>query len=411
VTFVAANLTDVTSYDGIKSVMQNVFPVIEETANYNGVLGSGTGKFSVVQRRIDWAKLTDDNFTVTGLDAVTEDGKAHAASVTITAPGKGWGEYTVYYTKDGVSSEEAPSEPGEYVVTVDVAQGQNYRAYTYSAGTLTIKVKEETINGLQIVSSKEGFVSGAPWFGAFPNQWIYLTAIPNYGYVFDGWKITGAEYNEFYNTVSFFMPASGKGVKVEAIYRKLVSSNISISSDNGFVSGLPFGNSVVEGTPIFLTAFPNYGYVSDGWEIDGVDYNIGWGGSISFTMPANAVSVKAKFKTLTFYKVTDSTKDGYVTGLPFGNSALEGTDVYLTPVANFGYQFKEWKITGATVTKGFGDSVSFKLTSDVKVEAVFEKIPVQQTLPGFGFGYGAPVVPGFGLPSYGLPSYGFGFGW
>ncbi|MDR0845080.1 MAG: hypothetical protein LBN71_07650 [Tannerella sp.] len=59
------------------------------------------------------------------------------------------------------------------------------------------------------------------------------------------------------------------------------------------------------------------------------------------------------------------------------------------------------KVTGATYNQGFGNSVSFKLTANVTVEAVFEKIPVQPPLfPGFG-------LPGFGIPGYGFPGYGF----
>ncbi|GHV13579.1 hypothetical protein FACS1894219_08590 [Clostridia bacterium] len=390
--------------------------IIVGDSNYEASTIALDEKLTIAKAVITIADLVYD------LTAVKETGSALPVNVTTNLIGIG--DIAVLYNNDSAE----PTAAGVYTVSVTIAESTNYNAITEPLvlGEYTITAKEADLKGLNIVQSEGGFITGAPWFGVSAGQWIYLTAFPNYGFVFDGWKVTGLEGKEviFGNTLSFFMPGDGnftgfgfwqvqgvKGVKIEAIYRPLVTSTINITNDaaQGTVFGLPFGNRITEGTPINLTATPKFGYVFDGWTVDGVTATTGWGGSLSFIMPANDVNVTANYTALVYRTVRSVANNGYIAGLPFGGSVLNNTDLYLTPVANFGFQFKEWKITkaGGVVETITTNALSLKVTADVTIEAVFEKpAPVIPTFPTFG-----PTYPGFGTPAP-APSFpGFGWGW
>ena len=95
---------------------------IKENDDYNAVtITSDDWKFT-----IEKADLTADNFTYKAPEDLDWDGNAKTAAVTFNSQDKltGCGEITVKYQKDAV--ETSPVDAGDYTVSIDVAEGDNY---------------------------------------------------------------------------------------------------------------------------------------------------------------------------------------------------------------------------------------------------------------------------------------------
>ncbi|MCQ2342873.1 MAG: MBG domain-containing protein [Paludibacteraceae bacterium] len=120
-------------YDNNESVKQltdagvyQVYIDIKGNDTYNAVKGltSNAWKLTIAK-----ATLTASDFTYIAPADLTWDGNAKTATVTFNDQnGKltGCGEVTVKYN----GSTETPSAVGDYVVTIDVAEGANYNAAT-----------------------------------------------------------------------------------------------------------------------------------------------------------------------------------------------------------------------------------------------------------------------------------------
>ncbi|GHU34662.1 hypothetical protein FACS1894105_01850 [Clostridia bacterium] len=371
--------------------------------------------------------------------------------------------YTVTFVDDGVEVAEVTVLPnffGDNFPEVDARDGQTLKwvvgddEFTTDSlieGNVTVYAQWDEIvvpdpeptleKNRLVVVSQNGFVSNNTWFSkqigktiagqsiyqTTASQQISLTATPNFGsgYVFDHWEIEGIAENQatkFYNNISFKMPSDGSGVKVTAVFTKPVSYEVKITSANGTVFGLPFGNKVLAGTPVTLTATPNFGHVFKSWIVDeSVEYTTGWGGnSISFTMPSDDVTVTAVFEAVKYYTVTASSSNANFGNVsyyvPFG-TVLAGTEVTFTANAKNGYKLDKWTVNGADADSAAvnGNVLKLAVNSNVTVKAVFVAIPpVTPTWPPVY----TPVNPFAPTPfySYYYPGYiynwgNYGWGW
>ena len=146
---------------------------------------------------------------------------------------------------------------------------------------------------------------------------------------------------------------------------------ISVQTDgNGTASAS--STSSVAGAEITLTATPNSGYQFKQWQV------VSGGVTVSnnkFTMPANAVTVKAIFELLppNTYAVTMQ-NDGNGTASANPTSATVGTEITLTATPNSGYQFKQWQVVSGGVTVS---NNKFTMPANaVIVKAIFEPLPL-----------------------------------
>ena len=99
-----------------------------------------------------------DDFDITLPESKVYDGNERTASVSLKTPYTDCGAVTVYYTGTGktqyAKTKEAPTLPGSYKVTFDVAGGQNFNSVQgLEAGSFTIERK---------TAQKEDFVFTAP---------------------------------------------------------------------------------------------------------------------------------------------------------------------------------------------------------------------------------------------------------
>ena len=192
---------------------------------------------------------------------------------------------------------------------------------------------------------------------------LVATAPKKDGYTFTGWEVAGlpADVDTTKATISFKMPANNVTLKAqytenapETYELKVTDATITLK-DGGAVADL---TTVPVGTELVATAPEKDGYTFTGWEVTGLPADVDTTkATISFTMPANKVTLKAQYtenapKT---YKldVTDAKvtlKDGSavadLTAVPVGTelkaTADEDTETSV---------FKNWSCTGLELTE------------------------------------------------------------
>ena len=203
--------------------------------------------------------------------------------------------------------------------------------------------------------------------------------------VFKNWSCTGLELTEEQSTarvVYFTMPDHDVNLKAEFVTptNKLDVSGAQVTlKDGGAVADL---TAVPVGTELVATADEKDGYTFTGWKVTGLPTDVDTTkATISFTMPANNVTLKAQYtenapKT---YKLDVSgaqvtLKDGGavadLTAVPVGTelkaTADEDTETSV---------FKNWSCTGLELTEEQSTAhvLEFKMPAqDVKLTAVFE---------------------------------------
>ena len=203
--------------------------------------------------------------------------------------------------------------------------------------------------------------------------------------VFKNWSCTGLELTEEQSTarvVYFTMPDHDVNLKAEFVTptNKLDVSGAQVTlKDGGAVADL---KAVPVGTELVATAAEKDGYTFTGWEVTGLPADVDTTkATISFTMPANKVTLKAQYtenapETYEL-KVSDATvtlKDG---GAVADLTAVP-VDTELKVIADEDTEtsvFKNWSCTGLELTEEQSTAhvLEFKMPAqDVKLTAVFE---------------------------------------
>ena len=216
---------------------------------------------------------------------------------------------------------------------------------------------------------------------------LVATAAEKDGYTFTGWEVTGlpADVDTTKATISFTMPANKVTLKAQytenapKTYKLDVSDATVTLKDGSAVADL---KAVPVGTELVATAAEKDGYTFTGWEVTGLPTDVDTTkATISFTMPANKVTLKAQYtenapKT---YKLDVS--DATVT-LKDGGAVADLTavpvDTELKVIADEDTEtsvFKNWSCTGLELTEEQSTAhvLEFKMPAqDVKLTAVFE---------------------------------------
>ena len=140
---------------------------------------------------------------------------------------------------------------------------------------------------------------------------VTVTAQPVEGKTFTGWEVTGlpADVDTTKATISFKMPANNVTLKAQYTENapktyKLDVTNAKVTlKDGGAVADL---TAVPVGTELVATAAEKDGYTFTGWEVAGLPTDVDTTkATISFTMPANNVTLKAQYKKNTYTLTVD----------------------------------------------------------------------------------------------------------
>ena len=282
-----------------------------------------------------------------------EERRAFGKEVTFTAPEKEGHTFTGWEV-DGVP-EGTDTTKATITFTMpanNVTLTPQYKKNTY---TLTVDGKDEP--------------------RVFDED-VTVIAQPVEGKTFTGWKVTGLpdDVDTSKATITFKMPANKVTLKAEYTENAPETYGLKVSDakvtlkDGSAVADL---TAVPVGTELVATAPEKAGYTFDSWEKEGLpaDANID-GATITFKMPANNVTLKAKYtenapETYEL-KVTDAQvtlKDGSavadLTAVPVG------TELVATAAEKDGYTFTGWMATGLPANANIdGATVTFKMPAN-----------------------------------------------
>lgn len=151
------------------------------------------------------------------------------------------------------------------------------------------------------------------------------------------------------------------------------------AGDNGSITGTENGE-YPEGTQISVTATPDPGYKFKEWTTTGLPPSTDTvSDTISFDMPANAVTLVAEFEEIYTFSATAGA-NGSITGTVNGDYS-EGTQIKVTAEPAPGYKFKEWTTTAGLPagTDTNSATISFDMPGNVvTLLAEFEVAVVYQ---------------------------------
>ena len=255
--------------------------------------------------------------------------------------------YSIRYVPEDGSfpSVTKPTKAGTYSVDIVVDSSDHYVGNQYEVDTYTVSESKYT---LTVDDKSTEHVAG---------EKLSFTAAEKDGYTFTGWKVTGlpTDVDTTKATISFTMPANN--VTLKAQYTENAPKTYKLDVTDAKVT-LKDGSDVADltavrvGTELVATAPEKDGYTFTGWEVTGLPADVDTTkATISFTMPANKVTLKAQYtenapKT---YKldVTDAKvtlKDGSdvadLTAVPVG------TELVATAPEKDGYTFTGWEVAG-----------------------------------------------------------------
>ena len=255
--------------------------------------------------------------------------------------------YSIQYVPEDGSSPSVtkPTKAGTYSVYIVVDSSDHYDGAQYEVGTYTVSESKYT---LTVDDKSTEHVAG---------EKLSFTADEKDGYTFTGWEVTGlpTDVDTTKATISFTMPANKVTLKAqytenapETYELKVTNAKVTLK-DGGTVADL---TAVPVGTELVATADEKDGYTFTGWEVTGLPTDVDTTkATISFTMPANKVTLKAQYTEnapetyelkVTNAKVT--LKDGGtvadLTAVPVG------TELVATADEKDGYTFTGWEVTG-----------------------------------------------------------------
>ena len=342
---------------------------------------------------------------------------------------------TLLYGTD--QSETVPTAPGSYDVYVKVTAGKNYIADAhaevdfriYQVGTYVVPEPTKPI-------SYTLTVDGVDEPRVFDEN-VTVTAPEKEGFTFTGWEVTGlpADVDTTKATISFKMPANN--VTLTPQYEKntytltvdgkpeqrVFDENVTVTAPekDGYtftgweVDGVPEGTDTTKATITFkmpannVTLKPQYekntytltvngkpeqrvfdeevtvtapekeGCTFTGWEVTGLPADVDTtNATITFTMPANKVTLKAQY--------TENAPEKYtltVNGKP--EQRTVGEEVTLIARKPEGMTFSYWEIKkglAADAVDVHSETITFTMpANDVTISAIYEKVPTPDPDP------------------------------
>ena len=285
--------------------------------------------------------------------------------------------YSIQYVSEDGSfpSVTKPTKAGTYSVYIVVNDSDHYVGNQYEVGTYTVSESKYT---LTVDDKSTEHVAG---------EKLSFTADEKDGYTFTGWKVTGlpTDVDTTKATISFTMPANKVTLKAQytenapKTYKLDVTDAKVTLKDGGDVADL---TAVPVGTELVATADEKDGYTFTGWEVTGLPTDVDTTkATISFTMPANKVTLKAQYTENAPKTYKLDVTDAKVT-LKDGGAVADLTavpvDTELKVIADEDTEtnvFKNWSCTGLELTEEQSTAhvLEFKMPAqDVKLTAVFE---------------------------------------
>ena len=342
----------------------------------------------VAGEKLSFTAAEKDGYTFTGWEkeGLPADANINGATITFTMPANNvtlkaqYKKNTYTLTVDGVDEQRDFEE--NVTVTAQPVEGKTFTGWEVTGlptdvdttkATISFKMPANNVTlkaqytknapktyKLDVTDAKVTLKDGsdvADLTAVRVGTELVATAPEKDGYTFTGWEVTGlpADVDTTKATISFTMPANKVTLKAQytenapKTYKLDVTDAKVTLKDGGAVADL---TAVRVGTELVATADEKDGYTFTGWEVTGLPADVDTTkATISFTMPANNVTLKAQYtenapETYEL-KVTDAKvtlKDGGtvadLTAVPVG------TELVATAPEKDGYTFTGWEVTG-----------------------------------------------------------------
>ena len=330
---------------------------------------------TITDKEIPWSigkrnpVVSDFNFNEPS--NLTYDGNVKTATVSLIAH---YGDETGYtvtvkYKKGGVIVAEA-KDAGEYEVYIDTTATANFNSAT----------------DIHDVSWKFTIAKAEQ---PAPSSSLFTTVAPTTTTTTDG-KITGITAKMEYRKVGDSAWTSGTGSDVTGLssgryqirFKETDNYNAGavtevdvpesgVSSYNLTVTGGTGGGVFIQGASVTITANePTIGKKFSGWTIEGISGLDTTKTSLTFNMPANAVTATANYEDIE-YTIT-------VNGGTGGGTYKHGESVTVTAEDKEGKEFKGWQDASGKIV-----STKKEYTFEVKDEMVLTAV-YQDKAPGGG---------------------------
>ena len=277
--------------------------------------------------------------------------------------------YSIRYVPEDGSfpSVTKPTKAGTYSVDIVVDYSDHYYSTQYEVDTYTVSESKYT---LTVDDKSTEHVAG---------EKLSFTADEKDGYTFTGWKVTGlTDVDTTKATISFTMPANNVTLKAQytenapKTYELKVTNAKVTLKDGGAVADL---TAVRVGTELVATAPEKDGYTFTGWEVAGLPTDVDTTKvTISFTMPANNVTLTPQYEKNT-YTLTVDGKD---------EQRTFDEEVMVTAPKKDGYTFTGWEKEGLPAdAKIDGANITFKMpANNVTLKPQYEKNTYTLTVDG-----------------------------
>ena len=200
---------------------------------------------------------------------------------------------------------------------------------------------------------------------------VSITAPEKDGYTFTGWEVTGlpADVDTTSETISFTMPANNVTLKAQYTENAPKTYTVTMGEEE---------TDYAVDADVSITAPEKDGYTFTGWEVTGLPADVDTTSeTISFTMPANNVTLKAQY--------TENAPKTYT--VTMGEEETDyavDADVSITAPEKDGYTFTGWEVDGVPEgTDTTKATITFKMpANNVTLKPQYEKNTYTLTVDG-----------------------------
>ena len=286
-----------------------------------------------------------DPMILDSIDAYTVQGKEYAAGEVVTLTGRGITGKTL-----------------QVVFTSYVSANTEY----YYMDNLSVKL--ETVQTYELTTEATGgSIELDPPGGIYEKGTeVTVTAVPDFGFYFDGW---GGDFEGIEEaTVTVTMDSA---INVSVVFPQSPTFSLTTSVTNGNIVLSPPGGTYFEGTTVVVHAKPFVGYEFVEWTGD----LTGSENPTTILIDADK-SVTAVIQEIPAYSLTVSGTNGSVSVTPLKDTYEPGEAVILIATADEDYRFANWDGDHT----GTENPTSVIMNEDKDITAVFELIPPSYTL-------------------------------
>ena len=298
----------------------------------------------------------------------------------------------IYYTLTVDGKEERRAFGKEVTFTAPEKEGHTFTGWEVSGLPADVDTTKATISfkmpankvTLKAQYKKNNYtltVDGKEEQRAFGEE-VTVTAPKKDGYTFTGWEKEGLPADAKIDgaTITFKMPANN--VTLKAQYNEIVHEKYTVTMGDE-------DTDYAVDADVSITAPEKDGYTFTGWEVTGLPTDVDTTkATISFTMPANKVTLKAQY--------TENVPEKYT--VTMGDETTEyavGADVTIIAPAKAGETFTGWDAVGVPEgTDTNSETITFKMPkNNVTLTPQYKKDSTPTPAPGGDSdGGGAAIV-------------------